>query len=138
LLDLPRNKPHHSCFGQLVDKDGTVLLCVHEWGVEDHPPLSDPKADKPGNGLLLFFRADNFETALAAARGLGTLEQAPSRNENTGTMEFSLRDLTAISSRSARMTEDKAIARGSLAQCRKEPRAELLVPACSRRIRAPR
>jgi len=92
LLDLPRNKPHHSCFGQLVDKDGTVLLCVHEWGVEDHPPLSDPKADKPGNGLLLFFRADNFETALAAARGLGTLEQAPSRNENTGTMEFSLRD----------------------------------------------
>ena len=62
--------PGHSYFGQLVDSDGTVLLCLHEWGAEDHPPLRAPGKGKPGNGLLLFFRVDDFELALKRARAL--------------------------------------------------------------------
>jgi hypothetical protein len=47
----------------------------------------------PGNGLLLFFRVDDFEVAPPRARALvGRLEGEPHVNPNTGTMEFSLRD----------------------------------------------
>ena len=73
--------------------DGTVLLCLHEWGAPDHPSLTSPHYAKPGNGLLLFFRIDNFDVALPRGRALvGRLEEEPHVNPNTGTMEFSLRD----------------------------------------------
>jgi catechol 2,3-dioxygenase-like lactoylglutathione lyase family enzyme len=85
-------RPAHRDFGQLVDSDGTVLLCLHEWGVEDHPPLRRP-GKGTGNGLLLFFRVDDFDKALQRARALAPrFEEGPHRNPNTRTMEFSLRD----------------------------------------------
>ena len=34
--------PAHEHFGQLVDADGTVLLCLHRWGDHAHPPLASP------------------------------------------------------------------------------------------------
>jgi hypothetical protein len=47
----------------------------------------------PGNGLLLFFRVDDFEMSLKRARTLvARLEEEPHTNPNTRTMEFSLRD----------------------------------------------
>jgi len=85
--------PAHPDFGQIRDSDGTVLLCLHEWGIEDHPSLMSPEQGTPGNGLLLFFLVDDFEAALHRARGLVTrLEEEPHMNPNTGTNEFSLRD----------------------------------------------
>ena len=39
LLGRPETQPAHDDFGQIVDSDGTVLLCLHQWGVEDHPSL---------------------------------------------------------------------------------------------------
>jgi len=93
LLDLPETAPAHDYFGQIVDTDGTVLLCLHAWGAHEHPPLTDPHDAKPGNGLLLFFRVDNFDVALGKTRALvGRLEEEPHVNPNTGTAEFSLRD----------------------------------------------
>src|SRR5216683_6563221 len=56
--------PAHSNFGQLLDSDGTVLLCLHEWAVENHPSLMNPEDGTPGNGLLLFFRVDDYGAAL--------------------------------------------------------------------------
>jgi hypothetical protein len=48
----------------------------------------------PGNGLLLFFRVDDFDMALGRARALvARLEEEPNANPSTGTKEFSLRDL---------------------------------------------
>jgi catechol 2,3-dioxygenase-like lactoylglutathione lyase family enzyme len=86
--------PDHPDFGQLLDSDGTVLLCLHEWDIEGHPSLMSPAAGPPGNGLLLFFRVDDFDTALQRARALvGQLEEEPHTNPNTGTKEFSVRDL---------------------------------------------
>jgi catechol 2,3-dioxygenase-like lactoylglutathione lyase family enzyme len=94
LLGLPEATPAHDDFGQIVDADGTVLLCLHAWGAHEHPPLTSPHAAKPGNGLLLFFRVDNLDAALPKARALvSRLEEEPHVNPNTGTMEFSLRDL---------------------------------------------
>jgi catechol 2,3-dioxygenase-like lactoylglutathione lyase family enzyme len=84
--------PSHDHFGQIVDADGTVLLSVHAWGAHEHPSLTSP--DPPaGNGLLLFFRVDDFDATLKRARTLVTrLDEEPHVNPNTQTMEFSLRD----------------------------------------------
>jgi len=93
LLGLPETAPAHDYFGQVVDPDGTVLLCVHQWGAHEHPPLMDRDRAEPGNGLLLFFRVDDFDAALRSARALvAQLEEEPHVNLNTRTREFSLRD----------------------------------------------
>ena len=93
LLGLPETAPAHEYFGQILDSDGTVLLCLHEWGTHEHPSLTRPDHAQPGNGLLLFFRVDDFDMALPRARALvARLEEEPQLNPNTGTMEFSLRD----------------------------------------------
>lgn len=93
LLALPESEPAHSYFGQIADTDGTVLLCLHEWGEHDHPSLHSPGHSDPGNGLLLFFRVDSFGESLKNARELVPhFEQEPELNQNTGTMEFSVRD----------------------------------------------
>ena len=93
LFGQPETQPGHSYWGQIVDSDGTVLLCLHQWGAHDHPSLASPGTATPGNGLLLFFRVDDFDMALRRARTLvARFEEEPSRNTNTETMEFSLRD----------------------------------------------
>jgi catechol 2,3-dioxygenase-like lactoylglutathione lyase family enzyme len=93
LFGQPESRPAHDYFGQVVDSDGTVLVCLHRWGDHEHPTLSDAGHAMPGNGLLLFFRVDDFDRALQRARGLVTrLEEEPHVNPSTGTMEFSLRD----------------------------------------------
>ena len=94
LFGQPKSAPAHDDFGQIVDADGTVLLCLHKWGAHEHPTLSSPDLAEPGNGLLLFFRVDDFDDALARARELvGQLEVEPQTNPATGTREFALRDL---------------------------------------------
>ncbi len=93
LLGLPETTPAHEYFGQIVDSDETVLLCLHEWGAHEHPSLMTPDRGIPGNGLLLFFRVDDFELALERASSLvRDLAEEPHVNPNTKTREFSLRD----------------------------------------------
>lgn len=93
LLGLPAAQPAHEYFGQILGPDGTVLLCLHRWGDHEHPSLASPTRAEPGNGLLLFFRVDDFDQALARARDLvAALEEEPHVNPNTGTSEFALRD----------------------------------------------
>jgi catechol 2,3-dioxygenase-like lactoylglutathione lyase family enzyme len=93
LFGQPQTAPGHDYWGQLLDDDGTVLLCLHEWGEHDHPSLSSPGNASPGNGLLLFFRVDDWEAALTRARTLvSELSEEPALNPATGTMEFSVRD----------------------------------------------
>lgn len=93
LLGQSETCPAHDYFGQLLDTDGTVLLCLHQWGAHEHPSLVSPKRAEPGNGLLLFFRVDDFDESLHRARDLvAKLEEEPHLNPSTGTMEFALRD----------------------------------------------
>jgi predicted enzyme related to lactoylglutathione lyase len=68
LFGQPETPPGHDHFGQILDTDGTVLLCLHKWGAHEHPTLISPKEAPPGNGLLLFFRVDDFDMALERAR----------------------------------------------------------------------
>jgi catechol 2,3-dioxygenase-like lactoylglutathione lyase family enzyme len=93
LFGQPAVLPAHSYFGQIQDTDGTVLLCLHEWGSHEHPTLTSPNGSVPGNGLLLFFRVDDFDAAVPRARALvDKLEEEPNVNPATGTREFALRD----------------------------------------------
>jgi catechol 2,3-dioxygenase-like lactoylglutathione lyase family enzyme len=93
LFGQPATSAAHDHWGQILDVDGTVLICLHEWGAHEHPSLASPELAVPGNGLLLFFRVDDYEAALERARSLVTrLEQEPEMNPATQTMEFSLRD----------------------------------------------
>lgn len=93
LLGQPESAPAHDYFGQILDTDGTVLLCLHKWGAHEHPTLVSPARAEPGNGLLLFFRVDDFDEALSRARTLvSRLEEEPQTNPATGTREFALRD----------------------------------------------
>jgi catechol 2,3-dioxygenase-like lactoylglutathione lyase family enzyme len=85
--------PAHDHFGQILDQDGTVLLCLHRWGAHEHPTLMGPDEAAPGNGLLLFFRVDDYEAAVKRARELvDQFAEEPHLNRNTQTSEFSLRD----------------------------------------------
>jgi catechol 2,3-dioxygenase-like lactoylglutathione lyase family enzyme len=93
LFGQPETSPAHDDFGQIRDEDGTVLLCLHQWGAHGHPTLLSPDACPPGNGLLLFFLIDDFEAALARARKLvSRLAEEPHVNTHTGNPEFALRD----------------------------------------------
>lgn len=118
LLGLPETAPAHDDWGQILDSDGTVLLCLHAWGAHEHPPLMSPDRAQPGNGLLLFFRVDDYDRALKRARALvARLEEEPHVNPNTQTREFSLWDpdgyyvtISALSApRPARRRPDKRL-----------------------------
>ena len=93
VFGLARTPPAHDHFGQILDTDGTVLLCLHQWGAHEHPTLMSRDAAPPGNGLLLFFRVDDFDVALSRARALvARFAEEPHVNPHTRTEEFSLRD----------------------------------------------
>ena len=93
LFGQPETDPGHEYWGQILDTDGTVLLCLHQWATHEHPSLMSPDDGKPGNGLLLFFRVDDYDMAVTRARALvNRFEEEPHVNPNTQTWEFSLRD----------------------------------------------
>ena len=94
LLGQEKTGPAHDHFGQIMDADDQVLICLHAWDEHDHPPLRSAGQAQPGNGLLLFFRVDDFSDALARARKLvDALMEEPHYNPGAGTQEFALRDL---------------------------------------------
>jgi catechol 2,3-dioxygenase-like lactoylglutathione lyase family enzyme len=93
LFGQPEASPSHDYFAEIRDTDGTVLLCLHQWGAHEHPSLMNPDKATPGNGLLLFFLVDDYEIALTRARKLAArFEEEPHVNPNTQALEFSLRD----------------------------------------------
>jgi len=48
------------------DADGTVLLCLHQWGAHEHPHPEQPRPRRlPGMDYCFFFRVDDFDEALA-------------------------------------------------------------------------
>src|SRR5262245_19197295 len=94
LFGLQETQRGHDYWGQIIDTDGTVLVCLHKWGAHDHPSLMGPDTESPGNDLRLFFRVVDFAEVLEWARALvPKFEEEPNLNPSTGTLEFSVRDL---------------------------------------------
>jgi catechol 2,3-dioxygenase-like lactoylglutathione lyase family enzyme len=95
LLGQEQRPPAHDDFTMIDDDDGTVLLCLHQWGAHgERPPLQSPADGQPGNGALLFIRVDDFDASLERARALVThFETDPEVFESgPDTSAFTVRD----------------------------------------------
>ena len=75
-----------------IVKDDELLLQLHHWDLKEHRYLGDP--DLPyGNGVLLWFRVDDFDAAVARARRLeAQVLEEPHVNPNAQHREIWLRD----------------------------------------------
>jgi catechol 2,3-dioxygenase-like lactoylglutathione lyase family enzyme len=77
LLAARENHPGATVFNQILDADGTLLVCPHRWGPSgphgDHewPSLMTPAEGRPGNGLLLWFVVRDFDAAWGRAQAMG-------------------------------------------------------------------
>jgi catechol 2,3-dioxygenase-like lactoylglutathione lyase family enzyme len=99
LLGAKQTHPGGTVFDQIVDEDGTVLVCVHHWGPSgasgDHrwPTLLSPSGEADRNGLLLWFVVDDLEQAWERAKGLGAVtEEEPNTDNGTGMRAFVIPD----------------------------------------------
>ena len=99
LLGAQHTHPGGATFDQIVDEDGTVLLCLHHWGptgasgTHKWPTLLNP-GSSDANGLLLWFVVDDFARAWERAQGLGAaIEEEPNMDNGTGKPAFVIRDL---------------------------------------------
>jgi len=80
-------------FEILTDEKGAQILSLHKWGEHGHPSLLGPNVGN-GNGLIIYFLVDNLGQVWEHALALNApIEQRPHLNENSGRMEFSIRDL---------------------------------------------
>jgi catechol 2,3-dioxygenase-like lactoylglutathione lyase family enzyme len=99
LLAAEQNHPDATVFNQILDADGTILLCLHRWGPSgprgDHewPSLADPENGRAGNGLLLWFVVGDFDAAWRRAQDMGaTIHETPRTDNGTGMRAFAVRD----------------------------------------------
>jgi catechol 2,3-dioxygenase-like lactoylglutathione lyase family enzyme len=76
-----------------ISCSGRLVLQLHAWDEEDHPNLTNADAAPPGLGVLLWFQVDNFDAAVARARGLGAqVIEEPHVNPAPRHKEIWLRD----------------------------------------------
>jgi catechol 2,3-dioxygenase-like lactoylglutathione lyase family enzyme len=99
LLGARNNHPDATVFDQILDTDGTILLCLHHWGPSgrrgDHhwPSLAQPGGGEAGNGLLLWFVVDDFESVWERAQTLGaSIVETPNNDNGTSRRAFVVRD----------------------------------------------
>lgn len=55
-----------------LESGGRLILQLHRWDVEHHHgPIGEPSQRPYGNGVLLWFEIDDFNTAVARAEEMG-------------------------------------------------------------------
>jgi catechol 2,3-dioxygenase-like lactoylglutathione lyase family enzyme len=76
-----------------ISCSGRLLLQLHAWDAENHPNLVNADAAPPGHGVVLWFEVDDFDSAVARARGLGAeIIEEPHINPAPQHWEIWLRD----------------------------------------------
>jgi len=67
-------------------RDGELILQPHAWEAEHHHgPIGDPHTKPYGNGALLWFETDEFDSAVARVEELGAdVIKPPHRNPPPG------------------------------------------------------
>ncbi len=91
LSGLPEHD-HRDTYDALAS-DGHMVLQLHAWDEEAHPNLVDRAAAPPGHGVLLWFKLDDFESAVSRARTLGAeIVEDAHINPAPGQWEIWLRD----------------------------------------------
>jgi catechol 2,3-dioxygenase-like lactoylglutathione lyase family enzyme len=83
----------HRALYDRISCGGRLVLQLHAWDEENHPNLVDADAARPGHGVLLWFQIDDFDAAVARARGLGAqIIEEPHINPAPRHREIWLRD----------------------------------------------
>jgi catechol 2,3-dioxygenase-like lactoylglutathione lyase family enzyme len=83
----------HRDFYDRISCSGRLLLQLHAWDVEEHPNLVNADAARPGHGVILWFQVDDFDSAVARARGLrAEIIEEPHINPGPPHREIWLRD----------------------------------------------
>lgn len=73
--------------------DGQMVMQLHHWDAHEHPYLGDPQAKPYGNGVILWFQAQEIEAAYERAQASGAKVLGPiSINPNANHREFWLKD----------------------------------------------
>ncbi len=79
-------------FAILTTLNNQVALCLHAWETDGHPTMENPNIPA-GNGLLLYFRVENWQKIRQNLEKIGwTIEQEVHQNPNSKKQEFSFRD----------------------------------------------
>ena len=79
-------------FDILVSENDEILICLHQWGADEHPTMTDPTIT-PGNRLILYFRTENMPVIRQNVENAGyAVEEDIHVNPNSTKKEFSLRD----------------------------------------------
>ena len=71
-----------------------LVLQLHCWEEDEHPHMGSREVKPNGNGVLLWFQVDDFDSAVARARELGAeILEGPHVNPNAHHREVWIRDL---------------------------------------------
>jgi uncharacterized glyoxalase superfamily protein PhnB len=97
LLDAEQTHPGGTHFDQIVDEDGTVLVCLHSWDEVDaqHKDAWPQRTfgESHQYGFLLWFVVDDFKAAWERTKQLGAvIDEEPSADNGTGKPAFVIRD----------------------------------------------
>ncbi len=77
---------------EMLISDEQPILQLHRQETHEHPEIWDPKI-KNGNGIVLWFRTDDFENVVRRARKLNAkIVAEPHVNQNALQNEFWIRD----------------------------------------------
>jgi catechol 2,3-dioxygenase-like lactoylglutathione lyase family enzyme len=70
-----------------------VVMRMRSWDTRHHPHLGRPDVRARGNGMLLWFRTDDFDAAVLRVRQQAAqVLEGPELNPNVGQREIWLRD----------------------------------------------
>lgn len=79
-------------FAVLTTKENETILCLHAWGTDNHPTMTNPTI-AIGNGLLLYLRTEDWkEIKQNLDKMKWVLEEEIHQNANSLKLEFSFRD----------------------------------------------
>ena len=88
------NSAHGGAEYERLVMGGQLVLQLHRWDVEhDHGRIGDPDAKPYGNGVLLWFKVDDFDAAAARAEHMNVEVVLPRHlHEGAKQWEIWLRD----------------------------------------------
>jgi predicted enzyme related to lactoylglutathione lyase len=92
IFGFKNSSPKGHGFAVLKSETNEIVLCLHQWEMDDHPTMADPSIT-PGNGLILYLRTKNLDTIHKRAVKEGCkIEEDIHLNPRPMKREFSLRD----------------------------------------------
>lgn len=92
IFGFKNSSPEGHGFAVLISETNEIVLCLHQWKMDEHPTMAD-RSIKPGNGLILYFRTQSMDEIYQRAVNEGCeIEEDIHINPRPMKNEFSLRD----------------------------------------------